>query len=94
MRWYLRLGYPGPEVLKHFVNTSKEVRIRGLTTVECNAYGTSKMKKRNYRAFREVLKDPGERLAIDFYNYPDLGGYFNLILVTDRRFGLIWDCYL
>ena len=89
MRWHLRLGYPGPEVLKHFVNTSKGVRIRGLTTVECDACGTSKMKKRNYRAFREVLEGPGERLAIDFYDYLDLGGYFSFIFVTDRRFGLI-----
>ena len=89
MRWYLRLGYPGPEALKYLVNTSKRIKIRGLTTVEYNAYGTFKIKKRNYRVFREILKGPGKRLTIDFYNYPDLGGYFNLMLVTDRRFGLI-----
>src|SRR5947209_1389079 len=50
--WHSRLGHPGPQALEHLVNSSQGVRIKGITTVECNACGTSKA-KRQIRRFQE-----------------------------------------
>ena len=53
MRWHLRLGHPGPQALEHLVNASKGVRLKGLKTVECEACGTSKAKRRIRREPRD-----------------------------------------
>src|SRR5208283_993172 len=46
LRWHLRLGHPGPQALEHLVNSSLGVRIKGITTVECDTCGTSKAKRK------------------------------------------------
>lgn len=95
MRWHLRMGHPGPQTLQHLVNSSEGVRIRGLTTVECQACGVSKAKRAIRRQAREVEQEPGARLAIDFHDYePDDKAFCRQMLVTDRFSGMIWDYYL
>jgi hypothetical protein len=95
MRWHRRLGHPGPGALEHMVNCSQGVRLRGPTTVECEACGVSKIKRQIRRQPRELLEGPGERLAIDFHDFNEgLGGYTSLMMFTDRWSGLIWDFYL
>ena len=85
MRWHQRLGHPGPETLEHLVACSEGVRICGPTTVECEACGESKAKRQIYRQRRKFLKGPGERLALDFYNFQKgYDRYTTLMLVTDR----------
>jgi hypothetical protein len=89
IRWHRRLGHPGPRALEHFVNCSKGVRIRGPTTVECEACAVAKIKRQIRRQPRELLEGPGERLTIDFHDFQEgLGGYTSLMLFTDRWSGL------
>jgi Reverse transcriptase (RNA-dependent DNA polymerase) len=95
MKWHLRLGHPGPQALQHLVNCSTGARIRGPTTVECDACGQGKMKRRIRRAPRDLHEGPGYRLAIDFHDFNrGYGGFNSLMLVTDRWSGLYWDYYL
>jgi hypothetical protein len=95
MKWHLRLGHPGPEVLEHLVNCSTGARIRGLTTVECDACGQGKVKRKVRRAPRDLNEGPGYRLAIDFHDFNrGYGGFNSLMLVTDRWSGYCWDYYL
>ena len=95
MKWHLRLGHPGPQALEHLVNCSTGARIRGLTTVECDACGQGKVKRRIRRAPRDLDEGPGYRLAIDFHDFNrGYGGFNSLMLVTDRWSGYTWDYYL
>jgi hypothetical protein len=93
--WHQRLGHPGPGALEHIVNCSQGVRLRGPTTVECDACAVSKIKRQIRREPREPARGPGERLAVDFHDYQKgIGNYTSLMLITDRYSGLIWDYYL
>ena len=95
MRWHLRLGHPGPQALEHLVNCSEGAKIKGVTTVECDACGVSKIKRQIRRAQRDVDDGPGRRLAIDFHDFEESYDRFkSVMLVTDRWSGLIWDFYL
>jgi Reverse transcriptase (RNA-dependent DNA polymerase)/GAG-pre-integrase domain len=96
MRWHLRLGHPGPQALEHLVNASKGVRLSKIKTVNCDACGMAKAKRRIRREPREFKEEPGVQLALDFHDYVDdgYGGYKCLLLVTDRWSGLSWDYYL
>src|SRR5215471_21294033 len=95
MRWHLHLGHPGPQALEHLVNASKGVRIKELKTVECDACGTSKAKRRIQQEPRQLPEKPGVQLALDFHDHEDgYGGYKCQLLITDRWSGLMWDYYL
>ena len=95
MKWHLRLGHPGPQALEHLVNCSTGARIRPLTTVECDACGQGKVKRRIRRAPRDLSEGPGYRLAVDFHDFNrGYGGFNSLMLVTDRWSGHYWDYYL
>jgi hypothetical protein len=90
MLWHRRLGHLGPGAIEHIVNCSQGVRLRGPTTVECDTYGVSKIKRQIRREPREPPERPGERLAVDFHDFQEgIGGYTSLMLVTDRYLGLI-----
>lgn len=94
MMWHLRLGHPGPQALEHLVNCSHGARIRGPTTVECDACGVSKAKRQIRRFPREVHEGPGLHLAIDFHDFQrGFGRFTSMMLVTDRWSGFIWDYY-
>ena len=95
LRWHHRLGHPGPEALEHLVNCSQGVRLRGPSTVQCDACGISKIKRQVRKQPRTFYEGPGERLAIDFHDYEKSPrGYTSLMLITDRWSSLIWDFYL
>ncbi|KAG6996633.1 Retrovirus-related Pol polyprotein from transposon RE1 [Fusarium oxysporum f. sp. conglutinans] len=96
IRWHSRLGHPGPQALEHLVSASQGVRIRGPTTVECDACGISKVKRQVRRAPRQQPgQTAGERIAIDFHDYQEgIGGYTSQMLLTCRATGYIWDYYL
>jgi len=93
--WHLRLGHPGPQALEHLVNSSQGVRIKGITTVECDACGTCKAKRQIRRFPRKIGEGPGKRIAIDFHDFEeDEDNYNSLMLITDRWSGYMWDFYL
>jgi hypothetical protein len=88
MKWHLRLGHAGPQALEHLVNSSTGARIRGPTTVECDACGLGKVKRQVRRASRNLHEGPGYRIAIDFYDFNwSTGGFNSLMLITDRWSG-------
>ncbi|KAI1667992.1 GAG-pre-integrase domain containing protein [Pyrenophora tritici-repentis] len=93
--WHKRLGHPGPSAIEHLVQQSEGVRIKGITTVECDACGRSKSKRQIRRTPRLNDEGPGERVAIDFHEYKD--GSFtkekSQMLVTCRRSRYTWDFY-
>ncbi|KAF7136791.1 hypothetical protein CNMCM5793_006309 [Aspergillus hiratsukae] len=94
-RWHLRLGHPGPQAIEHLVNASKGARIRGPTTVECDACGIAKMKRQIRRTPKDIEEGPGLQLAIDFHDFEKgYQDFRSLMLVTDRWSGLVWDYYL
>jgi hypothetical protein len=95
-RWHLRLGHPGPGALEHLVNSTQGVRIKGVTTTDCDSCAKGKMHRQNRRAPRNLTDfRPGERLALDFHDFePDEAGYNSLLLVVDRVSGWMWDFYL
>jgi hypothetical protein len=60
------------------------VRIKGITTVEYNACGTSKAKHQIRRFPREIHEGPGKQIAIDFHDFEkDKDNYSSLMLITD-----------
>jgi hypothetical protein len=68
------------------VNSSQGVRIKGITTVECNACGTSKAKRQIRRFPREISEGLGlgKRIAIDFHDFEeDEDKYSSLMLITN-----------
>ena len=71
MRWHKRMGHPGPAAIEHLVHQSEGVRIKGITTVQCNACGRAKTKRQVRRTPRINYEGPGERLAIDFHSYEE-----------------------
>jgi hypothetical protein len=95
-RWHLRLGHPGPGALEHLVNSTQGVRIKGVTTTECDSCAKGKMHRQNRRAPRSLADfRPGEKLALDFHDFePDEEGYDSLLLIVDRVSGRMWDFYL
>jgi len=94
IKWHRRLGHPGPRTLEHLVSHSKGARIKGITTVECNICGIAKMKRQEHREPRERTSKPGERLSIDFHDYPTgIGGYNSVAIITDRNTNFTWDYY-
>lgn len=67
--WHKRLGHPGPASIEHLLQQAEGVRIKGITTVECNSCGRAKSKRQISRAPRINNDGPGERLSIDFHSY-------------------------
>ena len=94
-RWHLRMGHPGPEALNHLTGHSKGVRIKGPATVDCDACGCSKAKRKIRREPRQGPTRPGQRIAVDFLDLePDEEGYWSVMLLTDRYSGYVFDVYL
>ena len=61
------------------------MRIKGITTVKCNACSTSKTKRQIQRFLKEISKTSlGKQIAIDFYNFEeDKDKYKSLMLITN-----------
>jgi hypothetical protein len=71
------------------------VRIKGITTVQCDAYGKSKSKRQIRRTLRLNDEGLGERVAIDFYEY-EAGSFSkekSQMLITYRHSRYVWDFY-
>ncbi|RYP32481.1 hypothetical protein DL768_011137 [Monosporascus sp. mg162] len=93
--WHLRLGHPGPEVITQLQSHTRGVRLKGPTTVECQACGKAKAKRQIRREPREGASRSGQRIAIDFTDFEeDPEGYRYVMFATDRYSGYIWDIYL
>jgi hypothetical protein len=90
------MGHPGPQALEHLVHHSEGVKIVGLPTVNCDAYGRSKLKRLIRRAPREIHEGPRERVAINFHNYEDGSSTKDKtqMLIMCRATGYLWDFYL
>ncbi|KAF9733719.1 polyprotein [Paraphaeosphaeria minitans] len=95
MQWHKRLGHPGPSAIEHLVQQSEGVRIKGITTVQCDACGRSKSKRQIRRAPRLNDEGPGERIAIDFHEYEagSFTGERSQMLITCRNSRYVWDFY-
>ncbi|KAE9572511.1 hypothetical protein CGMCC3_g11506 [Colletotrichum fructicola] len=99
--WHRRLGHPGPEAIRHLVGSSRGVRLltggSAISTIDCDACGTSKLHRQVRRAVKEALlrEKPADRIAIDFHDYDEgYEGYRYTLLVTDRSSSYTWDFYL
>lgn len=64
--WHKRLGYPGPAAIEHLAQQAEGVRVKGITTVECDSCGRAKSKRQIRGAPRINTR---ERLTIDFHAY-------------------------
>ena len=95
MLWHKRLGHPGPAAFEHLVQQAEGVRIKGITTVQCNSCGRAKSRRQISRAPRINNDGPGERLAIDFHAYENQGvtKEKSQMLITDKFSGMQWDFY-
>jgi len=93
--WHKRLGHPGPAAIEHLVQQAEGVRIKGITTVECNSCGRAKLRRQIRRAPRNNNEGPGERLAIDFHAYEaqSITKEKSQMLIMDRFSGIQWDLY-
>jgi hypothetical protein len=93
--WHKRLGHPGPSAIEHLVQQAEGVRIKGVTTVECNSCGRAKARRQIRRAPRGNDLGPGERLALDFHSYEEqsITKEKSQMLITDRFSSLQWDIY-
>ena len=98
MLWHQRFGHPGPEPLKRLISLVQGVRMKGITTIECEACAVGKAKALVSRRPRTTAKEVGERIAIDLHDYGNqpngYGGYRAQLLATDRWSDLMWDYYL
>ena len=95
MLWHKRLGHPGPAAIEHLVQQAEGVRVKGITTVECNSCGRAKPRRQISRAPRINEDGPGERLSIDFHTYETQGvtKEKSQMLITDKFSGMQWDLY-
>ncbi|KAI1676233.1 polyprotein [Pyrenophora tritici-repentis] len=95
MVWHKRLGHPGPAAIEHLVHHSQGVRIKGITTVECDACGRSKSRRQIRRAPRINDEGPGERIALDFHSYEEGSSTKekSQLLILDRYSRYTWDFY-
>jgi hypothetical protein len=93
--WHKRLGHPGPSAIEHLVQQAEGVRVKGVTTVECNSCGRAKSRRQISRAPRINDEGPGERLALDFHSYEEqsLNKEKSQLLIVDKFSGLQWDLY-
>ncbi|KAI8930550.1 hypothetical protein NX059_012545 [Plenodomus lindquistii] len=94
--WHKRLGHPGPAAVEHLVQQAEGVRIKGITTVECDSCGRAKARRQIRRAPRNTDDEgPGERLAIDFHSYEhqSITKERSQMLITDRYSAMQWDYY-
>ena len=96
MRWHKRLGHAGPAAIEHLVHQCEGVRIKGITTVQCDACGRAKLKRQIRRTPRVIDEGPGERLAIDFHSYEEGSSTKekSQMLTGDRFSGFLWDFYM
>jgi hypothetical protein len=95
MLWHRRLGHPGPSTIEHLIQQAEGVRIKGITTVQCDACGKSKSKRQIRRTPRLNDEGPGERVAIDFHEY-EAGSFSkekSQMLITCRHSRYVWDFY-
>lgn len=94
--WHKRLGHPGPAAIEHLVQQAEGVRVKGITTVQCDACGRAKIRRQIRRAPRISDHGPAERLSIDFHSYENQS--YNKekcqLLITDRYSRFQWDFYL
>lgn len=89
-KWHLRLGHAGPDPLSRLVNAAEGVRIRGPSTVECDACAQGKMTRQVSRAPRPYDEGPGIRIAVDLaHMYPNEEGYDSMMILMDRWSGYI-----
>ncbi|KAI8682578.1 hypothetical protein NCS56_00381000 [Fusarium sp. Ph1] len=52
------------------------------------------MKRQEHREPRERASKPGERVSLDFHDYPEgINDYTSCGILTDRESGLCWDYY-
>jgi transposase InsO family protein len=94
--WHKRLGHPGPAAIEHLMQQAQGVRIKGITTVECNSCGRAKIRRQISRAPRTNNQGPGERIAIDFHSYEkqSYNKELSQLLITDKYSRFQWDFYL
>jgi hypothetical protein len=95
MLWHKRLGHAGPAAIEHLVQQAEGVRVKGITTVQCDSCGRAKSRRQISRALRTNDEGPGERLALDFHTYEaqSVTKEKSQMLITDKFSGLQWDLY-
>jgi hypothetical protein len=93
--WHKRLGHPGPASIEHLVQQSEGVRIKGITTVQCNSCGRAKSRRQISCAPQINNDGPGERLSIDLHSYKHqaVTKEKSQMLITCKFSKMQWDVY-
>ena len=93
--WHKRLGHPGPAAIEHLVHQSEGVRIKGVTTVKCDACGRAKLKRQIRRTPRINDEGLGEQIALDFHSYEEGSSTKekSQLLIVNRYSMYTWDLY-
>lgn len=95
VRWHLRLGHAGPDVIANLMENTTGVRVKGPRTVDCEACGLGKMRAQVGRAPKESDELPGRRWMIDFLDFEeDSEGYNRAMLFTERYSAYIFITFM
>jgi hypothetical protein len=93
-RWHMRTGYPELSALKHLVNASKGVKIKGPIIIQYKACALAKIRKQIRQAPRKFDESSGKRIAVNFHNYASgINEYTFQVILTNRATGYVWDYY-
>jgi len=93
--WHGRLGHPGRDALANLNVSTTGAKLQGPNSYECPACSQAKAKRRIRHEPRELPRNVGEVIAIDFLDLtPDPMGFNSAMLFTDRRTGYVFDVYL
>lgn len=91
--WHRRSCHAGPRVLEQLVMQTRGVRIKGPTTVQCTACGTSKATEIiSRRESPHRSKQPFYRVFIDIFEFPvAYNGRRYVLLITDEFSGMMFS---
>ncbi|KID83774.1 reverse transcriptase family protein [Metarhizium guizhouense ARSEF 977] len=91
--WHRRACHAGPRVLEQLVMQTKGVRIKGPTTVQCTACGTSKATEIiSRRESPHRSRQPFYRVFIDIFEFPAAyNGRRYVLLITDEFSGMMFS---
>ena len=94
--WHARLGHPGDLVQRHFPGNVTGMNVTSFTKLQdvCTTCQLSKAKRQSSNGARRSLKEPGERLAVDFHDFEQSANIKSCVLITDMASGFTWDYYL
>ncbi|OAQ63884.1 integrase, catalytic core [Purpureocillium lilacinum] len=92
-KWHLRACHAGPDVLERLVLRTKGVRIKGPTTIQCNACSQGKAHEIiSRRESANRARQPFYRIFADLFEFPAAyNGHRYILLITDELSGMMFS---